>query len=355
MKAEEALAIVSGHVDAELLLRNEYLAAENEILRSKLKGRVQLTDSERIRLAKIGEQLGLKALKDVAAIVKPETILAWYQRFIAQKFDGSCSPKRKPGQPPISSEVQALVLKFAQENPSWGYDRIAGALHNLGHEISDQTVGNILAQHGTPPSGSRQSGMRWAEFIRTHQKVITACDFFSTEVLTATGLITIYVLFFIKIATREVHIAGITQHPHEFWMEQTARNLTMADDGFLEGQRYLILDRDTKFTASFRRIIKEAGIKPIRLPPRSPNLNAYAERFVRSIKSECLSRLVFFSLDGLRHAIREYITHYHEERNHQGLGNNLLQFKPPTSPPGGPIACRERLGGLLRYYHRQAA
>ena len=209
MEAVEALALVAGHVDEELLLRNEYLAAENEILRSKLSRRPQLTNPERILLAKLGKQLGLKALKDVAAIVKPETVLAWYRKLVAKKFDGSAR-RRKTGRPRVDDEVEKLVLRMVEENPTWGYDRVAGALSNLGHDLSDETVGNILKRNGVPPAPRRKPDIPWSEFIERHQDVIAACDFFTTEVLTPMGLMTYYVLFFIKIGSREVHIAGVT-------------------------------------------------------------------------------------------------------------------------------------------------
>jgi len=357
VEAVEALALVAGHVDEELLLRNEYLAAENEILLSKLsERRPQLTDSERIRLAKLGKKLGLKALKDVAAIVKPETVLAWYRNLVAKKFDGST--RRGPcGRPRTDEEVEELVLRMVRENPTWGYDRVVGALANLGHDISDQTVGNILKRNGVPPAPRRRPNIPWSEFIESHQEVIAACDFFTAEVLTPTGLITYYVLFFIKIGSREVHIAGVTPHPGQSWMKQVARNVTMEGWGFLCGQRHLIFDRDSKFCASFRRIIRSVGIKPIRLPPRSPNLNAHAERYARSAKDECLSRLVLFGEEGLRRALTEFVDHYHEERNHQGKGNVLLFPSAQASalPGNGPIECKQRLGGMLKYYYREAA
>ncbi len=294
MKAVETLALIGGHVDQELLLRNEYLAAENEILRSKLNGRLDLSRSERVRLAKIGKRLGLKALRGVAAIVKPEMILGWYRKLVAAKFDGSKMRKKGAGRPPVDELIEKLVLRMVDENPTWGYDRVVGAMSNLGHEICDETVGNILRRHGIPPAPRRKPDIPWSEFIANHADVISACDFFTAEVFTRAGLVTFYVLFFIQIGSRKVHFAGVTVHPNEEWMKQVARNLTMDGWGFLEGQQHLIFDRDTKFCASFRHIIQESGVELIRLPPRSPNLNAFAERFVRTVKSECLSRLVLF-------------------------------------------------------------
>ena len=356
MKAIEALSLVAGHVSTEILLRNEYLAAENEILRSKLGGRVELTNSERIRLAKLGKKLGRKALKGVSAIVKPDTILGWYRNLVAKKFDGSKHRKGR-GRPRVDDEIERLVLRLVDENASWGYDRIVGALGNVGYEITDTTVGNILKRNGIPPVPKRKPEISWTDFIKDHADVLTACDFFTAEVFTTSGLITYYVLFFIKIGSRDVHIAGLKPHPNEAWMMQIARNITMDEWGFLQGQRHLIHDGDKKFSAAFRAIVRPMGVEAIKLPPRSPNLNAFAERWVRTVKSECTSRLVFFGEDSLRKALSEFVDHYREERNHQGKNNVLLFPTNQTSMPAqrGPIGCRERLGGLLKFYHRRKA
>ncbi len=252
--------------------------------------------------------------------------------------------------------VEALILRFATENRSWGYDRIVGALANLGYEVSDQTVGNILKRHGIPPAPERQKTTTWKEFIRAHMDVLVATDFFTTEVWTWCGLVTYYVLFFLHLGSRKVHVAGMTPHPDQRWMVQMARNVTMVDWGFLSPGQYLIHDRDAKYCPAFQRTLDDAGVKRVVLPPRSPNLNAYAERWVRSVKEESLSRLILFGERALWHALKEYTIHYHEERNHQGKGNLLLM--PPSSQVGkreGSIQCRERLGELLRYYYREAA
>jgi hypothetical protein len=353
MKAVEALSLIAGHVSEEILLRNEYLAAENEILRSKLGKRMNLTDSERIRLAKLGKKLGKKALKGVSAIVRPETILRWYRNLVAKKFDGSKNRKNL-GRPSTNEAIEKLILRMAEENPTWGYDRIVGALYNLGHKISDETVGNILRRNGIPPALRRKPEISWVDFIKSHEAVVAACDFFTAEVFTSAGLITCYVLFFIKIGSRDIHIAGVTPNPNESWMKQIARNVTMDERGFLHGQRYLIHDGDSKFCEAFRAILKPTGVDPIKLPPRSPNLNAFAERWIRSAKSECLSKLVFFGESSLRKALAEFVAHYREERNHQGK-NNVLLF-PSTDhasrPKEDPIQSTERLGGLLKFYHR---
>ncbi len=251
-------AYISGSVDEELLQRNEYLVVENRILRNQIKGRLRLTDGERRTLAEIGKRLGKRALEAVANIVKPETLLGWHRRLVARKFDGSKN-RQYPGRPRVDADIEELVVRLAQENKSWGYDRIAGALSNLGHEVSDQTVGNILKRHGIPPVPERKKTTTWTEFIRSHMEVLAATDFFTAEVWTQGGLVTYYVLFFIHLATRRVHIAGITPNPNEQWMTQVARNVTMADVGFLASSRYLIHDRDSKFCESARDTIEGVG------------------------------------------------------------------------------------------------
>lgn len=220
------LAFVTGMVNEELLLRNEYLVTENRILKAQLKGRLLLSDAERITLAEIGHRLGRKALEEVANVVRPDTILRWYRKLIARKFDGS-KARRAPGRPRVDQEIEALILRMAKENPDWGYDRMVGALANLDHDVSDQTVGNILRRNGIQPAPIRQSRTTWKDFIRSHMDVLAGTDFFSVEVVTLRGLVTYYVLFFIHLETRQVEIAGMTPHPNEDWMNQIARNVTM--------------------------------------------------------------------------------------------------------------------------------
>jgi transposase InsO family protein len=349
------LAYITGTVDQALLLRNEYLATENRILRHQITGRVRLSDGERKALAEIGQKLGKKVLEEIATIVKPDTILAWHRKLVAQKFDGSAQ-RKAPGRPRIDQEIETLVVRLATENRSWGYDRIVGALANLGYTVSDQTVGNILKRHGIAPAPERKTTTTWKEFIRTHLDVLVATDFFTAEVWTLGGLVTYYVLFFIHLSSRKVHVAGITPHPNEAWMMQIARNVTMEEWGFLSPGQYLIHDRDSKYCPAFQQRIDAAGVTRIPLPPRSPNLNAFAERWVRSVKEEALARLILFGEAALRHALHEYVEHYHHERNHQGKGNMVLfpTISQATARQDS-VQCRERLGGLLKYYEREAA
>ena len=348
------LTYVTGTVDQDLLARNEYLAAENRIFKVQLNGRLKLSNAERSVLGEIGHRLGREVLADVATIARPDTILGWYRKLVARKFDGS-KARRGTGRPRIKREVEELIIRMASENLDWGYDRIAGALANLGYEISDQTVGNVLRRHGLPPAPKRKRTTTWAAFIRTHLALLAGTDFFTAEVLTLRGLVTYYVLFFIHLESRRVNIAGITVHPDELWMKQIARNATMEGCGVLRDCRHLLHDRDTKFTRSFHAIIASGRIKPLALPARSPNLNAYAERWIRSVKEECLSKVILFGERSLRRALSNYVDHFHAERNHQGKGNVLLFPRVTDRQREEPMRCRARLGGLLRYYHREAA
>jgi transposase len=306
------LTYVTGLVNQELLLQNEYLAAENRILRAHLPARLRLSDPERSTLAEIGKRLGRKALAQVACVAKPDTILAWYRKLVAHKFDGS-KHRTYPGRPRIDPKLEALILQMARENTGWGYDRIVGALSNLGYRISDQTVGNILKRHGIAPAPKRSQNTTWKEFIRSHMAVLAGIDFFTVEVLTWRGLLTYYVLFFIHLESRRVSLAGMTRHPDQAWMQQMARNATDESWGYLNQRRYALHDRDTKFCPLFRATLNSGGIQPIQLPARSPNLNAFAERWVRSAKQECLSKLILFGEASLRRALTEFIDHFHAE------------------------------------------
>ena len=286
----------------------------------------------------------------------PDTILRWYRDLIAAKYDGTA--RRGAGRPGTAAALRDLVVRFALENPSWGYTRIRDALRNLGHVLARNTIKRILLHHGLEPAPSRRRRMPWATFLKAHLDSIAATDFFTVEVLTLAGLTRYFVLFVIDIQTRRVQIAGIVRQPHGAWMKQIARNLTDHVDGFLQGTRYLIHDRDPLFTDAFRELLRWAGVQCLKLPAQSPNLNAYAERFVLSIKSECLDKLVLFGERHLRIAIAEYLTHYHLERNHQGLEGRLIATPPTAATPAkdnSPVARRERLGGLLNFYYRRAA
>ena len=333
----------------------DFLRAENQVLKEKLgKRRILLNDDQRRRLALKGKILGRKLLAEISTIFSPDTILHGHRTLIAQKWNYS-DRRNKMGRPATPKEIQDLVVRMARENPTWGYDRIVGALANLGHDISDTTVGNILRAPGIEPAPQRRRTSTWKEFLKAHWEVLAAIDFTTVEVWSCRGLVTYYLLVVMEIATRRVHLAGITVNPDEAWMKQVARNLTAVDDGFRIGKRYLLMDRDAKFRESFRETLRDADVKSVRLPPRSPNLNAHLERYWLSLKTECLDRLIFFGEAMLRKTLLAYGLYYLHERNHQGLGNRLIAAGEEVGRRHGVVECRERLGGMLRYYYRAAA
>jgi putative transposase len=289
--------------------------------------------------------LGWKRLSHIATIVTPDTLLAWHRRLVAQKYDGT--ENRKPGRPYILPEVQALILRMARENREWGYRRIQGALANLGYDYAPSTVANILKKNGIEPARERSRRTTWKEFLRRHWDPIVATDFFTIEVSTAKGLQRLVVLFFLEHSTRRVEVAGLAATPDRLWMTQIATNLTDGVDGFFLGKRYLIHDRDPLYTKEFLNMLADVGVQSVKLPERSPNLNAYAERFVRTIKESCLDPMIWFGKDAVRRGISEFISHYHFERNHQGLDNRLIIPKQTAAITGGGVRKHERLGGML--------
>ena len=248
-----------------------------------------------------------------------------------------------------------MILRFATENPIRGYDRVQGALANIGYHMCDTTVGNVLKQHGIEPAPDRKRQTTWKTFIKSHWDVLAAIDFTTIEVWMKGGLVTYYLLFVMELATRRVHLAACTPSLGDDFMKQIARNLTDPFDGFLKDKKYVLMDRDANFSQAFRAILKQADVEPVQLPARSPDLNSHLERFHLSIKSECLSRMIFFGERMLRNAVGQYLEHYHSERNYQGMNNELVAAGEEVGQSQGKVECRERLGGLLQYYHRVAA
>jgi putative transposase len=348
------LLMFAGWVNRHQLDVIEYLQEENRVLKERMGGRrLRFTDAERRRLARKAQALGRKVLNELETLVTPDTLLRWYRELVASKWN--YSHRRGPGRPRVMRTIVDLVLRMALDNPSWGYTRIRGALANLGHQVGRGTIANILKDNGIEPAPERDGHTRWSTFLKANWECLAATDFLNVEVCTFRGLVTHYILFFIDIASRSVLVAGITPHPDDLWMTQIARNVTDADAGFLRGKQYLILDRDAKYSDAFRTLLVREGIHVIRLSPRSPNLNSYAERFLRSLKEECLSRLIFLGRASLRRAISQYLSHYHRERNHQGFSNRLLQPVAAIGELHDPVIRSQRLGGMLSYYHRAAA
>jgi putative transposase len=348
------LLIISGWMNRQQQNAIEYLRTENSVLREKLgKKRLLLNDDQRRRLAVKGKVLGRKQLNEVGTLFTPDTILRWHRQLVAKKWDHS-DRQKTIGRPRIRKVIVDSIVSFARENPTWGYDRIQGALANVGYHIANSTVANVLKAHGIEPAPNRQRSLSWGTFLNAHWDSVFATDFTTVEVWTRNGLITFYVMAVMHLKTRRVHVAGITTNPHTAWMKQACRHLTDAEDGFLKDASHLIVDRDASFLALREYIGDNIDTEIVLLPPRSPNLNSYLERWFRSLKSECLDRMIFFGRRSLEKAIGEYVEHYHVERNHQGLGNQLIEPGDSVDSADGTVDCRERLGGLLKYYHRAA-
>ena len=328
------LTLLTGWLDRQERDVLRYLLEENRVLRRQLRGRrLQLTDSDRRRLAVRAYRLGRKRLRELATVVTPDTLLRWHRQLITRKWTFA---RRRASRGGVLSEIRRLTVRMAEENPTWGYTRIQGALKNVGHRVGRSTIARILKAAGVPPQPERPTS--WRTFLRAHWGTIAGADFFTTEVWTWRGLVTYYTVFIIDLASRRVHILGSTPYPDEMFMRQVGRTLTMADDGLLRAHRVLICDRDAKWSAAVRQLLNEAGIRVVQTPWRAPNANAHAERFVRSIKQECLDRVIPLGERHFRHTVSEYIAHYHRERNHQGLANELIDVTLPNRrrvPSGG--------------------
>ena len=280
-------------------------------------------------------------------IVTPQTILRWHRELLRRKWT---QPRRSRGRPPVDDRIRQLVLRFARENPGWGSPRVAGELLKLGLRVSPSTIRRILLANQLGPA-PRRSGPTWREFLRQQAAGMLACDFFTVETL---SLRRFYVLFFIELESRRVHLAGCTTNPTGAWVTQQARNLSFT--GVFERTRFLIHDRDSKFAAAFDEVFRSEGITVIHTPIRAPQANAYAERFVRTVRAECLDWLLIIGRRHLQTVLRVYTTHYNRERPHRGLA--LLTPEPANAQPPpsrGEIKRRDRLGGLIHEYHRAAA
>jgi transposase InsO family protein len=251
----------------------------------------------------------------------------------------------------VLADIRRLVVRMAEENPTWGYTRIQGALKHVGHRAGRSTIARILKAHGLPPVPERPTS--WQIFLRAHWGAIAGADFFTTEVWTVRGLVTYYTVFILDLASRRVQILGSTRHPDALFLQQVARSLVFADEGFLTRSRLLICDRDTKWSLAVRRFLADAGLQVVQTPHRAPNANPHAEWFVRSMKEECLDRVLLLGERHFRKTMAEFVAHYHHERPHQGCGNVILQPQRPGIETGH-VRRHPRLGGLLNYYSRVA-
>ena len=355
--------MMAGWMNRKQQMVIEYLLEENRVLREQrdnlAKGkRIRFSNAQRRRLAEKGRRLGRQVLMQFATIVTPECIYAWHRKFVAMKFapKGDSKTDRRTAAEKRREKRNALIIKLASENRGWGYGRIQGVMKKLGwHKLSTSTIGEVLRKAGIRPNPDGGSKLDWKTFVRVHADQLAATDFFFVPVMTLRGIVMYRVHFVIDIATRKVQIVHIGCQYHAELMKQLARNLTDCFDGFLLGKKWLIHDRDPLFTDDFGDILRSAGVKPWKLPPSMPMMNAYAESFVKSIKRECLDKIIFFSEEALRNAIREYMEHYHQERPHQGLDNKVIEPDAEVFRNQGRIVKTARLGGLLNDYHRAPA
>jgi putative transposase len=341
------LSALTGWLDRQEREAVAYLIEENRLLRRQLGGRrLRLTNDDRRRLAARAYRVGRAALRDIATMATPDTLLRWHRQLIARKwtYGKGFEPRG------VLLEIRQLVVRMATDNPTWGYTRIQGALQNVGHRVGRTTIRRILKAAGLPPVPQRPTS--WQTFLKAHWGAIAAADFFTTEVWTWRGLVTFYTVFVIDLASRRVQILGSTPHPQVVFMQQVVRTLTMLEAAG-PAPKVLICDRDRKWSGEVRRQLRDAGIRVVLTPARAPNANAYAERFVRSIKEDCLDRLIPIGARHFRHAVTEYVEHYHQERNHQGLDNRLISGPPVIQVTSG-VRRRSRLGGLLNFYQRAA-
>ena len=328
-----------------------YLLEENRVFR-ELQGnkRLRLTDNQRRRLAAKGKPLGRRVLDRVATIVTPDTILRWHRKLVAEHH--TYPHKSRVGRPGLMKAIRELIVRMATDNASWGYLRIRGEMKKVGHTVARTTIAKTLKDNGIAPSPDRPTS--WSTFLKSHADVIAAADFYTVDVWTKRGLVTHYVFFVIHHATRMVEIAGITPNPGGSFMAQVARNLTDHVDGFLRDKKFLILDNDSLFAKQFCGTLEDAGVMIGRTAFQAPDMNAFAERWVQTVKRECLSKLILFGEEHLRRTLSEFANHYHQDRPHQSLGNTPIAPTNSEPPDGEKVVVDERLGGLLRSYRRSA-
>ncbi|MGH3084352.1 MAG: integrase core domain-containing protein [Gaiellaceae bacterium] len=326
--------------DVELLVLRHQL-----VVLGRQQRRPSLRPADRAFLAALSRVLPQR--RRHGFVVTPQTLLCWHRELVRRKW---AQPRRAAGRPPTDGRVRELVLRFARENPRWGYPRIAGELRKLGLRVSPSTVRRILLANRVG-SAPRRSGPSWRQFLRQQAASMLACDFFTVETI---SLRRFYVLFFIELESRRVHLAGCTTNPSGAWVTQQARNLSFT--GLFDRMRFLIHDHDSKFSGAFDEVFRSEGIKVIRTPIRAPQANAYAERFVRTVRADCLDWLLIIGRRHLETVLRIYTAHYNRERPHRGLA--LLPPDPTNADAPashGEIKRRDRLGGLIHEYHRVAA
>jgi putative transposase len=330
--------------DAEILILRHQIA----VLQRQAKA-PRLSWADRAVLAALARLLSGSHLRRMRLIVSPRTLLRWHADIVRRRWP---YPRRTAGRPRTGSAIRALVLEMARDNPCWGYRRIHGELAGLGYKVAPSTVWRILKDAGIDPAPQR-SGQSWRAFLEAQAKTILAVDFFHVDTVLLRRL---YVLFVIEHGTRRVHLAGITAHPTGEWVTQQARNLLMNFEDRAGSFKFLIRDRDAKFTGAFDAVLAAAGIRIIRTPVRAPRANAIAERWISSARRECLDRMLITSERHLRLVVSEYVEHYNVHRPHRALGQSPPAGRdhPPATDPNVRILRRDRLGGLIHEYAQVA-
>jgi putative transposase len=356
------LGLISGLTDkaAQEALLNmqkslDYCVEENRVFREELREkynvkRLKLSKSQKRRLAVKAIALNKHILAQIGTIFQPATILGWHRDLVARKYKCSEAGSSPKGRKTVSQEIIDQVLRLAKRNREWGYDRLEGIMLYLGLKVGRSTIKRILDAHGIIPDPELKRRIRWKEFLKSHWEVMAATDFLSVELLTPRGLVKCMIVFFIDIQTRKVELGGVKVNPDGEWMKQIARNQVDCIDGFLKDKKYLICDRDPLYTAGFEMILNSSKVKIKRTPPFSPNMNPHSEAFVKNMKRECLSRMIFFNEKQVRYAANKFIKHYNTSRPHGGIGGKMIE--PLPQDEDGKIVEFESLGGHLRSYRR---
>lgn len=343
------LALIASSTETELARQVRYLKEENRILRDRIPGEIHTKPEERARLLKFGRKLG-HSINELITIVTPGTFRRWLRE--------ENKEKKKVGRPRTSEVLRELVRKIAKET-GFGYTKILGELRRLGvSRICRQTVRAIVKEEGIGPSPKR-SGRTWDEFLSSHAETLWSCDFFRVKTITRKGIIDLYVLVFLHVDSRRLIVSPATQHPDSAWVTEQAKAFREQLPTDEQQKFQLIHDRDTKFSAEFRETMKDSGVTLVKLPVRSPNLNAYCERVIQTIRHECLNHFIIFGHKHLDYLLSRFVDHYNKRRAHSSLN-----FRPPACNDPPPenneinldeIVCRKDLGGVIKSYERRAA